>query len=825
MKEEMNWKPLESVSALNYRTRENDNPKDKSRVYITCHPLDKDKHFESICKKILSLYDCAVFYTENMDAGYEKELLHTDLERMNVFVIPITYQLLSTSNRVISVDFPYAVENHIPVLPLMMEESLDYLFTEQFGELQYLNPNARDQTAIPFDEKLRKYLDGVLVSDEMRKRIQAAFDAYVFLSYRKKDRKYANELMQLIHKNPLCRDIAIWYDEFLVPGENFNDAIREAMEKSTLFTLLVTPNLLEDPNYVLTTEYPYAKEHYGDRILPVVMQETDSDELKLKYDGIPDCVSGRDDDAFRSKFQEGIRQVALCKNKENPSHNFLIGLAYLEGIDVEINREYALELITEAADAELPEAIEKLADMYHDGLGVERNWNKWMELLKKDYDLTLKSANPDDAALLAKKKSLAVCFNDMGRYQESAVLWQEVYATEKELHGEEDIEVMKTLGQLSIVYQNMGDIEKAKELNLSLANLQEKILGEKSIDYCLTMDRLGLNYYCLKEYEVARGYFVKALDGLRQTLGDRHPYTFTVWEHRLENSIKIEEFSYEYECDSLAYISGEKKIIYGENHPEALRSRAKAALYSAAEYGVGEVSRAKQIIFQLAKILGRDHPDVLTFYYRMVRFESSNAARDELIHIYYARKRVLGANHPDTLEALETLKSLLKKNEKYKENESSKKETETKMANIEKSLCKIKETIRTKLEETKEEAGAFVFHVLDEKGEYVRDAVFQVFRIRDIKKNLDNSYDFTSAIPYLTIPSYTFFNTHYHYAAFETIVLWYTIPSGTYVFHENKTQEGRFPCEDFELKIESGEIATPGKGYVINRIITSADLP
>lgn len=50
-------------------------------------------------------------------------------------------------------------------------------------------------------------------------------DAYVFLSYRKKDRKHAKELMRLIHANRFCLDIAIWYDGFLAAGEDFNAAI------------------------------------------------------------------------------------------------------------------------------------------------------------------------------------------------------------------------------------------------------------------------------------------------------------------------------------------------------------------------------------------------------------------------------------------------------------------------------------------------------------------------------------------------------------------------------------------------------------------------
>jgi site-specific recombinase XerD len=85
------------------------------------------------------------------------------------------------------IEFPIAQERHIPVLPLMMEQDLDTIYAQpdKFGELQYLSPDHADTTAVSFDEKLKKYLESVLVSDEMAKRIRAAFDAYIFLSYRR----------------------------------------------------------------------------------------------------------------------------------------------------------------------------------------------------------------------------------------------------------------------------------------------------------------------------------------------------------------------------------------------------------------------------------------------------------------------------------------------------------------------------------------------------------------------------------------------------------------------------------------------------------------
>ena len=47
--------------------------------------------------------------------------------------------------------------------------------------------------------------------------------------------------MKKIHSLDCARDTAVWYDEFLVPGEKYDGAIKAAFEKSSLFALAVTP--------------------------------------------------------------------------------------------------------------------------------------------------------------------------------------------------------------------------------------------------------------------------------------------------------------------------------------------------------------------------------------------------------------------------------------------------------------------------------------------------------------------------------------------------------------------------------------------------------
>lgn len=332
-----------------YKTKGNVSPQGKRRVYFSCHPEDYERFFERISAEVLNITDCAVWYSK--DEGYED--IDTDLGQMNLLVVPVTTRLLTKPCRTMELDVPFALEHHIPILPLMQEGGLDELFSRNFGDLQYLDPNALDETAISYEEKLKKYLNSVLVGDELAEKVRAAFDAYIFLSYRKKDRKYANELMRLIHKNDFCRDIAIWYDEYLTPGENFNDAISYALKKSDLFTMVVTPNLVNEKNYVESVEYPEAMKQKKP-ILPVELEKTNHDALSKHYRDIPNSVDARNEIALSEALESALSRIVRRENDTDPQHSFFIGLAYLDGIDVEVDHERALSLITFAVKHKLP---------------------------------------------------------------------------------------------------------------------------------------------------------------------------------------------------------------------------------------------------------------------------------------------------------------------------------------------------------------------------------------------------------------------------------------------------------------------------------------
>ena len=598
----------------------------KPRVYFTCHADDFERSFDKICDKIFAAQNCAVYYTPDMNFIIPEENRATDMERMNLFVIPVSLKLLTTPNRAMDFDFKYAIEKHIPVLPIMIEPGLDPIYSrkDKFGSRQYLDMATFDSTAISFEEKLKKYLSAVLIDDKTAERVRAAFDAYIFLSYRKKDRHYANELMRLIHKNPICRDIAIWYDEFLTPGEDFNDAIEKALDKSELFALLVTPNLINEKNYVQTTEYPAAKKAQKD-ILPAEMEPTDKKELQKQYRDIPDCVNAHDDEEFRRRLLESVREIALMENDEDPEHNFLIGLAYLEGIDVEVDRQRALELITKSAEDELPEAMRKLRDMYHDGAGVQLSYQEALKWAKRIVDYNKRKYGEESEETIKALGNLAFYYSKDGQYQEALKINEKVYPLRCKALGEEHPDTLTSLNNLAVTYGNLGQHKKALELKTKAYELRCKVLGEEHPDTITSLNNLAGTYGELDQHKKALKLGTKAYELRCKVLGEEHPDTLT-------------------SLNNLAFTYGK----LGQ-HNKAL------------ELGT-------QVYELLCKVLGEEHPDTLNalndlayIHFNLKEYKESA----KIFHkLYNLRYKILGKNNPATKAALKNFINVYKASKK-----------------------------------------------------------------------------------------------------------------------------------------------------------------
>ena len=703
---------------IQVKTKGGSDPHGKRRVFFACHPDDFDSCFTSICTDIFRTHDCAIFYTDDPVQPFED--INTDLAQINMFVIAVTLRLLTEPNYAADIILPFSQSAHVPLLPIMLEPGLDELYSRKFGELQYLdfcnrvgrNSDHHDPTTISYEDKLKKYLESVLISDQLARRIRSAFDAYVFLSYRKKDRKYANELMKQIHDDPVCRDIAIWYDEFLVPGESFNTAIEEALEKSRLFTLLVTPNLINEENYVHTVEYPAARK-ISKQILPVEMVLTDRRELARQYAGIPECSDLRDE-SFRTRFAEALSLVAKEENDTDDLHNFLIGLAYLDGIDVEKNTERGIALITRSAEHGLSEAIDKLVDMYHDGIGVPINWETCIKWLEAGVAAARKKYGTNNSTLRKRMKRLGILYYESGRYHEALEILEKVCRSEKKVFGKENETTLETLEYTASIYSAMGDFDKAIELLAEILTIREEEYGKSDIrtaatwEYIAGVFSLGGNYTKAMEIllnevkdvyrktygETGKEYLrvmKKAFDlwlvdfegpdqcrklyGLyNDTLyklyvlsyGKYHPETLDII-HSLaicENYLGESEEA----LKTLRYVYDNQIKVLGENSPTLCGTlRSIAIVYdSLGEYQKSLEYDTKAYELQ-RKLSGDNFPKTLTSLYFLgadhMMLGENDKALDIFTKVYNARKEILGDTHPDTIQALTGIAEIHRLNE------------------------------------------------------------------------------------------------------------------------------------------------------------------
>ena len=213
------------METIKYLTRGNVSPQGKQRIYFSSHEEDFVK-FEEIAKEILTLHDVAIFHSD-----VEKEKHLDNLSLMNLIIFPITRKFLYGENDSRLIDLKFAIKNKIPVLPIVYEENLELEFNKICGDIQCLNKLNRDITQLGFEEKLEDFLKDIIVHNNLKNEIYDVFNGSLFLSYRKKDRKYAQELIKKIHEKEELQSYSIWYDEFLVLGEDYSDNIEEEIKK------------------------------------------------------------------------------------------------------------------------------------------------------------------------------------------------------------------------------------------------------------------------------------------------------------------------------------------------------------------------------------------------------------------------------------------------------------------------------------------------------------------------------------------------------------------------------------------------------------------
>ncbi len=418
---------------LTYRVRGDFSPHGLQKVFLSFHP-DDIVQMEKVADDILSISNCALWYHADVPTADVIDLddLGMKLLEMKLFVVIVSTRYLSNENLSKNWEYGFAMEHHISVLPIAVESGLEDYFAREmnrvndgFGDLQLLRTEVADRTEMPYVQRLARDLRSILLEDREIERVRQAFSGKIFLSYRKTDRRYAQELIRTIHNIRSLERVSIWFDEFVSSGEMWSDRINEAIGQSDVVLLMVSPSITEPDNYVIREEYPTARK-CGKPIVSAVKTANKSatpsiEELRRLFPGLRVLVDGDDAD----ELEQALWEVATGVTS-TPETDYLIGLAFFNGIDMERDMERAVSLIIASARRNVPDAVRKLAEMYWLGDGVAVNYENSILWRKRLVELREQKLNEthglsDALAYVGAVESLADSLYELSSYRESLV--------------------------------------------------------------------------------------------------------------------------------------------------------------------------------------------------------------------------------------------------------------------------------------------------------------------------------------------------------------------------------------------------------------------
>ena len=364
--------------------------KQSQRVFLSYNGYDAATR-DDIISDLLSMdagTDCVVSCLENPDAVIDKEQLRNELYNTQLLVIWVTPMVIWVTPKMLQsitdekwpIEHRLAQELQIPILPILNDDELFPLYEKKFGSIHCIAKFDNE-----YRIKLKHQMETSLVSKEIIRKIkEKAFTSAVFLSYRKHETSEARRFMKAFHDLEGFESISVWYDNFLTAGRNFDKDIIKSITNCNAFVLVVTPALATDGNYVQEKEYPFAQK-IGKPIVAVEVVPTSQVQFSNFFPGTECPISLDDTVAIQKTFCDKLGASAFAKQLDS-ERAYLLGMAYLKGIDVERDFDRAVRLLsvaTEAHTASSIDAANQLANIYEsvifDGKWTNLNFDKALQ--------------------------------------------------------------------------------------------------------------------------------------------------------------------------------------------------------------------------------------------------------------------------------------------------------------------------------------------------------------------------------------------------------------------------------------------------------------
>ena len=275
----------------------------------------------------------------------------------------------------------------------------------------------------------------------------------------------------------------------------------------------------------------------------------------------------------------------------------------------------------------------------------------------------LSLARPSDRsgkiALARSLYGLGNVLQNEGHYPESARSFRGALALQKQLYGEKNGDVARTLMDLAYTLDADGDLKTALPLMRTALTMQRDLRGsEPHPDLAEALSDLGSMLEENGDYDESEKTYREALGMKRLLYGEKHPQI----AQGLNNLASVLQDKNELGASAATYrqaLQMERDLL-GDVHPEVANTLNNLAFV---QYDLGETAAAleteREALAVFRKLFPEDHPQVAAVINR-IGFWLTLAGRYleaeyDIRESLAMRRRLFSADHPDVASSLENL--------------------------------------------------------------------------------------------------------------------------------------------------------------------------
>jgi len=546
---------------------------DKKLKVFLCYDKNNVNERDTVVEDLLSMdagLDCAVTYLEGFN-GLDEAVLLSVFEKCNMLVVWVTRELLQTiennSRNLLEYCMAKSLEEKlkgkglppISILPILSDESLFDDYNSAFNAIHCINMS----DGWDYRDKLQFQMDTLMRDNDMAKQInEKAFSSMAFIGYRKTELAYLKNFRNVFYGIDGFEAITTWYDHSLEAGRNFNDDIKEIINRCDVFVLMVTPNLATEGNYVQSKEYPYVQEK-GKQVIAIEVIKTCPVEFEKHFPNAGKLIPLDDISTIEAAFRDKLPTSVF--EKPDSERTLLRGLASLQQIGIAQNVGKGLKLLelvaSKDSDMAAVKASEFLATLYENGMWVDVDYKKalkWSEMRAFHQEKLMGTNHPETAvaySIVAQKHYLQAEYSSALNYYQKAldscddspenhiVIHDAIamtYAKRGDYHNafehhdnvrailesSENIEqsiAITPYSNMAGLYRETGRYDESLKWYHNALSIFEHTVGVNHQDIALIYNEIAGVYDDQGNYEQALRYFHTALEMNKKNWSPRHP--------------------------------------------------------------------------------------------------------------------------------------------------------------------------------------------------------------------------------------------------------------------------------------------------------------